>query len=69
MDQQALATLLTELRSHSHETEWIEFKRNHADPQKIGEYLSALSNSAGAFSSDSTHADWRSTVPVACRWV
>ncbi|MFS8979415.1 ATP-binding protein [Cupriavidus necator] len=28
------------------ETEWLEFKRNRVDPDQIGEYLSALSNSA-----------------------
>jgi len=28
------------------ETEWIEFKHNNANPEEIGEYLSALSNSA-----------------------
>jgi ATP-dependent DNA helicase RecG len=28
------------------ETEWIEFKINQSDPQEIGEYISALSNSA-----------------------
>ena len=28
------------------ETEWLEFKCNFSDPQSIGEYLSALSNSA-----------------------
>ncbi|MFD2200184.1 ATP-binding protein [Shivajiella indica] len=28
------------------ECEWIEFKKDNSDPQEIGEYLSALSNSA-----------------------
>lgn len=28
------------------ETEWVEFKHNRADPEEIGEYLSALSNAA-----------------------
>jgi ATP-dependent DNA helicase RecG len=28
------------------ETEWLEFKHNNADPEEIGEYLSALSNSS-----------------------
>ncbi len=28
------------------ETEWAKFKRNKAGPQEIGEYISALSNSA-----------------------
>jgi ATP-dependent DNA helicase RecG len=28
------------------ETEWVELKENNADPRRIGEYLSALSNAA-----------------------
>lgn len=28
------------------EREWLEFKRNNADPEEIGQYISALSNSA-----------------------
>ncbi len=38
--------LLDDLRSRPHETEWFEFKINNAQPSLIGEYLSALSNSA-----------------------
>jgi ATP-dependent DNA helicase RecG len=37
---------LTDLRFLSHECEWVEFKLNQAEPQEIGEYLSALSNAA-----------------------
>lgn len=37
---------LQELCGHAGETEWLEFKHNDADPQAIGEYISALSNSA-----------------------
>jgi ATP-dependent DNA helicase RecG len=46
MNSRELSALLTELRSRSGETEWIEFKQNNADPQEIGEYLSALSNAS-----------------------
>lgn len=35
-----------ELRKQPRETEWIEFKHNNGDPELIGEYLSALANSA-----------------------
>ncbi len=41
-----LAGLLQELRALPHETEWLEFKQSYADPQDIGEYISALANSA-----------------------
>lgn len=41
-----LAGLVRELCKLPHETEWVEFKVNNADPQEIGEYLSALANAA-----------------------
>jgi len=41
-----LIALVDRLRGLPTETEWLEFKRNHADPQEIGEYLSALANEA-----------------------
>jgi len=45
-NQEDLEKLLTELKVLSKETEWVEFKVDHYDPQEIGEYISALSNSA-----------------------
>lgn len=41
-----LVSLVHELCKLPQETEWVEFKENKADPQDIGEYLSALANSA-----------------------
>lgn len=41
-----LKSLLKELCSFPNETEWIEFKVNNDKPAEIGEYISALSNSA-----------------------
>jgi len=41
-----LVALVDRLRALPTETEWLEFKRNHAEPQDIGEYLSALANEA-----------------------
>lgn len=38
--------LVLELVRNPAELEWVEFKENNADPQQIGEYISALSNSA-----------------------
>ncbi|SFZ86670.1 Predicted transcriptional regulator, contains HTH domain [Devosia enhydra] len=38
--------LLEYLLSLGRETEWLEFKRNNADPDNIGRYASALANSA-----------------------
>lgn len=58
MNQQELSKLLTELRSQSQETEWGEFKQNNADPQEIGEYLSALSNSAALHRKETAYIVW-----------
>jgi ATP-dependent DNA helicase RecG len=41
-----LRSLINTLRFEPTETEWLEFKVNNDHPQLIGEYLSALSNSA-----------------------
>lgn len=41
-----LLGLVQELRKLQNETEWVEFKRNNDNPDEIGEYLSALANSA-----------------------
>jgi ATP-dependent DNA helicase RecG len=41
-----LTRLVNTLRQEPDETEWLEFKENHYEPQLLGEYLSALSNSA-----------------------
>ena len=41
-----LVSLVRELSKLPQETEWVEFKENDAEAQQIGEYLSALANSA-----------------------
>ncbi len=41
-----LISLVQELCKLPDETEWLEFKHNNADPQEIGEYISALANSS-----------------------
>ncbi|MFA6240056.1 MAG: RNA-binding domain-containing protein [Candidatus Hydrogenedentales bacterium] len=41
-----LIALVDRLRAMPTETEWVEFKLNHCEPQRLGEYLSALSNAA-----------------------
>lgn len=54
MTSQQLQGLLKELCSLPAETEWVEFKRN-ADVEKIGEYISALSNSAALIGKQSAY--------------
>ena len=44
--EQYLISLIHELIKFDTETEWVEFKTNNCEPQLIGEYISALSNSA-----------------------
>jgi len=44
--QTELLSLLARLRCEPRETEWLEFKRNRCEPRELGEYLSALANSA-----------------------
>lgn len=46
MNSADLTALLDRLRAEPHESEWLEFKANRHEPQAIGEYLSALANSA-----------------------
>ena len=41
-----LTSLVQELRNLPGESEWVEFKINVYEPQEIGEYISALANSA-----------------------
>ena len=45
MNSSELANLVHELLRLPNETEWVEFKHNRAEPEKIGQNLSALSNS------------------------
>lgn len=46
MEQQRIIDLVDDLRSQPAETEWLEFKTSLWDPKKIGQLVSALSNSA-----------------------
>jgi ATP-dependent DNA helicase RecG len=46
MTQDKHIALIDWLRALPTETEWLEFKRNQYEPQVLGEYLSALANSA-----------------------
>lgn len=51
-DLQYYTSLVNELRKLPSETEWAEFKVNNDEPAMIGEYLSALSNSAALHERD-----------------
>lgn len=50
--------LLRELRALPGETEWLEFKQSYGDPQEIGEYISALANSAALAGKAAAYLVW-----------
>ena len=57
-DDAYLVGLVGELRRLPSETEWVEFKTNRAEPQEIGEYLSALANGAALNGKNSGYLLW-----------
>ena len=50
--------LVTELLKLPRETGWVEFKVNNTNPEEIGEYLSALSNTAALLGKASAYLIW-----------
>lgn len=53
-----LVGLVTELRKLPEEIEWVEFKQNNFNPEEIGEYISALSNSAALCGKTHAYVVW-----------
>lgn len=53
-----LAPLVNELRAFSFEKEWFEFKENWLQPAQLGEYISAISNSAAMLGRDYGYFVW-----------
>lgn len=51
-------SLVRELVELPDEPEWVEFKENRADPEEIGEYISALSNSAALHGKNRAYLVW-----------
>lgn len=58
MNQSEPQTKLTDLRRLSQEAEWVEFKSNWEQKEDIGEYLSALSNSAALLGKANGYIVW-----------
>ena len=50
--------LVHELQRLGRETEWVEFKVNNSDPARIGEYISALANSAARVGKSVGYVVW-----------
>jgi ATP-dependent DNA helicase RecG len=55
---ECLVGLVRELCKLPNETEWVEFKHNNDNPEEIGEYLSALANSAALHGKSSAYLVW-----------
>lgn len=53
-----LRSLLHELIYLPNETEWVELKHNNADPLMVGEYISALANSAALLGKKTAYIVW-----------
>ncbi|WP_182870883.1 RNA-binding domain-containing protein [Rhodopirellula sp. JC639] len=58
MNDAQLQAKLAELLALPGESEWVEFKHNNDSPQMIGEYLSAISNSAALESQPFGYIVW-----------
>lgn len=56
--EEYLRSLIRELTNLPDETEWVEFKCNNKEPQMIGEYISALSNSAALWGRPKGYMVW-----------
>ena len=53
-----LSALIIELLALNDETEWVEFKHDNTNPQEIGEYISALANSAALVGQETAYMAW-----------
>ena len=51
-------SIIEEARRLPHELPWIEFKHNKYIPQEIGEYISALANTAALFNQEHAFMIW-----------
>lgn len=51
-------SIIEEARKHAYELPWIEFKHNNHNPQEIGEYISALANTAALFNQEHAYMIW-----------
>ncbi len=51
-------SIITKTAKQPHELPWIEFKHNNYNPQTIGEYISALSNTAALYNQEHAFMIW-----------
>ena len=53
-----LRTLVAELRALPTETGWVEFKVDQAEPDDVGEYISAIANAAALIGKTCGYVVW-----------
>ena len=58
MKTEELGLLLDKLLASDDESEWLEFKENYADPEEIGEYVSAVANGAALCKQQNGYIVW-----------
>ncbi|NET62499.1 MAG: transcriptional regulator [Symploca sp. SIO2E6] len=58
MELKQLSNILKQLIALPQEIEWVEFKQNNDKPETIGEYISALSNSATLHDQNAGYIVW-----------
>jgi ATP-dependent DNA helicase RecG len=58
LSSEYLVSLVRELSKLPRETEWVEFKKDDANPDEIGEYISALANSAALIGKAAAYVVW-----------
>lgn len=57
-EQEYYISLIDRLRQLPEEAEWLEYKVNNYEPEMIGEYISALSNSAAICNKEKAYILW-----------
>lgn len=57
-DAEYVVSLIHELRSFPQEAEWVEFKHNNDNPERIGQYISGLANSAALLGKVNAYVVW-----------
>lgn len=57
-ENEKLNSLVQSLCNLPNETEWVEFKKDNSDSSEIGEYISALSNSAALNGKNRAYVIW-----------
>ncbi len=58
INPQMINAIIEEARKQPYELPWIEFKHNNYTPHEIGEYISALSNTAALFNQEHAYMIW-----------